>query len=87
MAADDSDMKLPPAPKWAVPVRVSFMTLMLSRACSFRTAWLLTHGALTSPFNQDLILEQVALWRLQKRRLLGNIWDAVTMPFDRSCRI
>ncbi len=50
---------LPPAPKWAVAVRVPFVTLVLSRACSVREAWLLSHGALTSPLHQDCILENV----------------------------
>ncbi|HEX4773663.1 MAG TPA: hypothetical protein VH351_22715 [Bryobacteraceae bacterium] len=43
--------------------------------------WLLSHGALTSPFCQGLIFDRVRLWKLKRDRLLGNMWDAVTLPF------
>ena len=33
----------------AVPVREPFRSLLLSGACSFKTAWLLSRGALVSP--------------------------------------
>lgn len=70
-----------PPPKWAVPVRVPFVTLVLSRACRLRTAWLLSHGALTSPLHQDCILKTVQAFRTARERFFGNVWDAITLPF------
>src|SRR5438309_2909516 len=54
---------LPPAPCWAVPVRVPFLVLVLSGACDFKTAWLLSRGALVSPLDQKNILQKVRSWR------------------------
>lgn len=71
---------LPPPPKYAVPVRVPFLTLVLSRACSIRVAWLLSRGALTTPYRQSCILHKVCDWRQKRERFFGNIWDALTLP-------
>lgn len=54
---------LPPAPPWAVPVRVSFLFLVLSRACTIREAWLLSRGALVSPLTLNNIMQEVRRWR------------------------
>lgn len=72
---------LPPPPKYAVPVRVPFLTLVLSGACSVRVAWLLSHGALTTPLLQSCMLNRVRDWRQLRERFFGNIWDAIRIPF------
>jgi len=69
------------APRWAVQVRVPFTLLVLSGARPIKTAWLLSRGAQTSPFQQGLILDRVHLWDLKVDRTLGSIWDALTLPF------
>jgi len=74
-------MTLPPAPRWAVPVRIPFVVLVLSGACTIKTAWLFSHGALTSPLNQHRILERVQESRRKRDRASGNIRDAIALPF------
>jgi hypothetical protein len=64
-----------------VPVRVPFPVLILSGACSVKSAWLLSRGAMVSPFHQNQIHERVAEWERKVDRALGNIWDAITLPF------
>lgn len=71
---------LPPPPRYAVPVRVPFLILVLSGACSIRVAWLLSHGALTTPYRQSCLLDRVRDWRQQRERFFGNIWDALSLP-------
>lgn len=88
--------KLPLAPKWAVQVRVPFHELVLSRACSVRTVWLLSRGAKTSPFCQSLILHRVREWRKTDqwghKKYLKRLSDALlpveyTVEIQYSCRM
>jgi hypothetical protein len=68
-------------PHYFVPVRVPFVVLGLADACSIKAAWKLSRGALTSPLHQNQILERVKAWERMIDRALGNIWDAITLPF------
>jgi hypothetical protein len=86
---------LPPAPKWAVPVRVPFHDLVLSRACSVRTAWLFSRGAKTSPLLQNLVLRRVREWRAERGtglrkflRPIQNLFEPeYTVEIQYSCRM
>jgi hypothetical protein len=64
-----------------VSVRVPFLVLVLSGACSISGAWRLSRGALTSPYHQKQILECVELWEWTVARAIGNIWNVVRLPF------
>ena len=52
-----------------LPVRVPFLILVLSGACTIRDAWRLSHGALTLPFYRRLMLERVNEWNLKVERV------------------
>jgi hypothetical protein len=68
--------------KHAVPVHVPFLTLVLSRACSIKTAWLLSRGALTTPFRQSCILCRVREWRMTNAANARFAWDVLTLPVN-----
>jgi hypothetical protein len=70
-----------PAPQWAVPVRESFIALLLSGACAPREAWLIFKGAQVSPFQRPLILSKVRSFRYRLRIARLTLWDALTLPF------
>jgi hypothetical protein len=69
-----------PVPTWAVRVHVGFAVLVLSQACTVKTAWRLSRGARVSPFHENCLLQEVDAWRQRRGRLFGNIWDAVSLP-------
>jgi hypothetical protein len=46
-----------------------------------KVAWNLSRGAMTSPLHQNRILERVEEWERRIDRGLGNMWDAITLPF------
>lgn len=54
---------LPAAPAWAVPVRASFLALLFA-GVGWRRSWLLSRGALVSPFAQSALLLRARWWAL-----------------------
>ena len=88
-------MKLPPVPKWAVPVRVPFTDFVLSGACSPEVAWRPAHGAKTSPLQQNLVLHRVKEWKKSRdrraRKYLGPLYRLFEPDYvvevRTSCRI
>jgi hypothetical protein len=73
--------RLGDAPNWAVPVKLSFATLVLSGACPPIQAWRLSRGALVSPFQQSLILCRVREWRIRQAIRKQFVADVITLPF------
>lgn len=69
------------APVQFVSVRVPFVVLVLSGACSINTAWRLSRGAMTSPYYQKQILECAEEWQRNVVQSIGNIWNVVWLPF------
>ena len=69
------------APVRFVSVRVSFVVLVLSGACSVNAAWRLSRGAMTSPYYQKQILERAEEWQRSVVQSVGNIWNMVRLPF------
>jgi hypothetical protein len=69
------------APSQLVSVRVPFIVLVLSGACSISAAWRLSRGAMTSPYYQKQILECVEEWESTVVRAIGNIRNAVRLHF------
>lgn len=61
------------SPLRLVSVRIPFMVLVLSGACSISAAWRLHRGALTTPYYQKQILECVEDWNNEVRRTVGRI--------------
>jgi hypothetical protein len=64
-----------------VAVRVPFIVLVLSGACSISAAWRLSCGALTTPYYQKQILECAEEWEWTVSRVIGNIWNMIRLPF------
>jgi hypothetical protein len=54
---------LPPAPRWAVPVRVPFVVLCSPELAILRLLGCFHRGALVSPLDQNSILQKVRRWR------------------------
>ncbi|MGI9070573.1 MAG: hypothetical protein ACR2JB_04400 [Bryobacteraceae bacterium] len=71
----------PKTPRWAVPVQVPFLTLVLSGACTPKQASLLCRGALVSPFRQSVMLNDVRAWRVRQAIRRQFVLDVVTLPF------
>jgi hypothetical protein len=56
-----------------VSVRVPFLVLVLSGACSISAAWRLRCGALTTPYYQTQILECVEDWNNKVARVVRRM--------------
>jgi len=69
------------APVQFASVRVPFVVLVLSGACSVHAAWRLSRGAMTSPYYQKQILERAEEWQRNVVQSIGNIWNVVRLPF------
>jgi hypothetical protein len=66
------------APVQFVSVRVPFVVLVLSGACSVGTAWRLSRGAMTSPYYQKQILECADEWQRNVVQSIRNIWNLIS---------
>ncbi len=72
-----------------VSVRVPFLVLVLSGACSISAAWRLCRGALTTPYYQKQILECVEDWNnkvarsVRRMRKLAAVYLAPWLAHDR----
>jgi hypothetical protein len=64
-----------------VSVRVPFLVLVLSGACSISAAWRLWRGALTTPYYEKQILECVEDWNNKVRRAVGRMRKLAAMCF------
>jgi len=61
------------SPLRLVSVRVPFLVLVLSGACSISAAWRLHCGALTTPYYQKQILECVEDWNNKVARVVRRL--------------
>ena len=61
------------SPLRLVSVRVPFIVLVLSGACSVGAAWRLCRGALTTPYYQKQILECVEHWNNKVARSIRRM--------------
>ena len=68
-------------PRYAVPVRVPFLILVLSSSCNIKTAWKLSHGSKTSPFQQNRIVNQVRAFKHNCWAFRMECWNVITLPF------
>jgi len=77
------------SPLRLVSVRVPFLVLVLSGACSISAAWRLRCGALTTPYYQKQILECVEDWNnkvarsVRRMRKLATVYLAPWLAHDR----
>ena len=75
------------APLHLVSVRVPFLVLVFSRACSVSAAWRLSRGALTSPYYQRQILDRVEEWNRMVDRAVVSLSELTRLPFGLLRRI
>jgi hypothetical protein len=69
------------APLRLVSVRVPFIVLVLSGACSVSAPWRLSRGAMTSPYHQRQIFECAEEWKRTIAQAIGDIWNVIRRPF------
>lgn len=72
------------SPLKLVSIRVPFVVLVLSGACSVSAAWRLRRGALTTPYYQRQILECVENWNNKVARSIDRIRKLAAVLFRAS---